>query len=299
MKRGSRDVDRTNDAVTRQIVAMGANEFEIGLFKPDGACNGEPPMIPRTWSMQAVLKSIPWLRLQNRNGRNIYVRPRGAHNLSLVDDLTAESIERMKTDGFRPALVVETSPGNFQAWLKHSRRLSKELSTAAARALAQEYKGDLGAADWRHFGRLAGFTNRKEKYKADGLFPFVLLRQANGLPYPEADRFIARIEQQLDHDHQEHERRRLAAPRQEPPGVLRSIDSFRANPTYAGDGTRIDLAYAIYALAHRVPDARIEAAIRSRDLAHKGNEKRQVEYVERTIKKAAAIVDRGSHAVSR
>jgi hypothetical protein len=65
---------------------------------------------------------------------------------------TAESIERMRTEGFRPALVVETSPGNFQAWLKHSRRLSKELSTVAARALAQEFKGDLGAADWRHFG---------------------------------------------------------------------------------------------------------------------------------------------------
>jgi hypothetical protein len=168
-----------------------------------------------------------------------------------------------------------------------------------ARALAQKYNGDLGAADWRHFGRLAGFTNRKGKYKAEGLFPFVRLHQSNGLPYPEAHRFIARIEQQLDHDQQERERRRATAARQEPPGVLRSVENFRANPAYAGDGTRIDLAYAIYALAHGVPDARIEAAIRSRDLTHKGNEKRQVEYVERTMKKAATIVDRGSHAVSR
>jgi len=299
MKRGSTNADRTNEAVTRQIIAMGVNEFEIGLYKPDGPGNGEPPMIPRTWTMQAVLKSIPWLRLQNRNGRNIYVRPRGEHNLSLVDDLTAESIERMKSEGFRPALVVETSPGNFQAWLKHRRRLPKELSTAVARSLAQEFKGDLGAADWRHFGRLAGFTNRKEKYKTEGLFPFVLLRQANGLPYPEADRFIARIERQFDHNRQERKQRRVAAPRQETSGVLRGIDDFRANPTYAGDGTRIDLAYAIYALAHGVPDAEIEAAIRSRNLAHKGNDKRQAEYVERTIKKAATVIDRGSHAVGR
>jgi hypothetical protein len=290
---------RTNDAVTRQVVAMGANEFEVGLYKPDGAGKGETPMIPRTWSMQVVLRSIPWLRLQNRNGRNIYIRPRGEHNLSLVDDLSAESIDRMKTQGFRPALVVETSPANFQAWLKHSRPLSKELSTAAARELAREFGGDLGAADWRHFGRLAGFTNRKEKYETDGLFPFVLLRQANGLPYPEADQFIARIEQQLDHDREAREQRLAAAPRQGPTGPLRTIDSFRANPTYAGDGTRIDLAYAIYALAHGVPDAGIEAAIRSRDLTHKGNEKRQAEYVERTIRKAAALVDRGSLAVGR
>ena len=292
-------MDRTSEAVTRQIVAMGTGEFEIGLYKPDGPGNGEPPMIPRIWTMQAVVKSIPWLRLQNRNGRNIYIRPRGEHNLSLIDDLTAESIERMKREGFRPALVVETSPGNFQAWLKHSRRLPKELSTAVARSLAQEFKGDLGAADWRHFGRLAGFTNRKEKYKAEGLFPFVLLRQANGLPYPEAERFIAGIERQFDRDRQERERRRATAPRSEPPGILRNIDSLRANPTYAGDGTRIDLAYSIYALAHGVPDSEIEFAIRSRDLTHKGNEKRQADYIERTIRKAANVVDRGSHAFGR
>jgi hypothetical protein len=292
-------VDRTNEAVTRQLVAMGAGEFEIGLYKPEGAGNSEPPMIPRTWDMQAVLKSIPWLRLQNRNGRNIYIRPRGEHNLSLIDDLTAESVERMKAEGFHPALVVETSPGNFQAWLKHSRILSRELSTAAARALAKDFGGDLGAADWRHFGRLAGFTNRKEKYKADGLFPFVMLRQANGLPYPEADRFVAQIERQLDRDRQERERRRAAMSRERCSGALRGIDSFRTNPTYAGDGTRIDLAYAIYALAHGVPDAQIEAAIHSRDLTHKGNEKRQAQYVDRTTRKAATIVDRGSRALAR
>jgi hypothetical protein len=292
-------VDKTNKAVTRQIVAMGSNVFEIGLYKPEGAGNSQPPMIPRAWDMQGVLKSIPWLRLQNCNGRNIYIRPRGEHNLSLIDDLTAASIERMKAEGFHPALVVETSPGNFQAWLKHSRRLSKELGTAAARALAQEYEGDLGAADWRHFGRLARFTNRKEKYKANGLFPFVMLRQANGLPYPEPDRFIAHVEQQLEHDRQERERRRNTVAHEGASGALQGIDSFRANATYAGDGTRIDLAYAIYALAHGVGNAQIEGAIRSRDLTHKGNEKRQAEYVERTIRKAAAIVDRGSRALAR
>src|ERR1017187_2245642 len=218
VKRRSQDVDRTNEAVTRQIVTMGGDVFEIGLYKPEGAGNSEPPMIPRTWDMPAVLKAIPWLRLQNRNGRNIYIRPRGEHNLSLIDDLTAASIERMKAEGFHPALVVETSPGNFQAWLKHSRCLSRELSTAAARALAKDFRGDLGAADWRHFGRLAGFTNRKEKYKADSLFPFVMLRQANGLPYPEADRFIAQIEQQLERDRRERGCRRTTEAPQGAPG---------------------------------------------------------------------------------
>ena len=63
-------------------------------------------------------------------------------------------------------------------------------------------------------------------------------------------------------------------------------DVFRADPRYGGDGTRIDLAYAIYALAPGVPESQVEAAIRSRDLSHKGGERRQADYVERTIRKA-------------
>jgi hypothetical protein len=42
------------------------------------------------------------------------------------------------------------------------------------------------AADWRHFGRLAGFTNRKRAYRnaETGLHPFVKLIEASGTMYP-------------------------------------------------------------------------------------------------------------------
>ena len=73
---------------------------------------------------------------------------------------------------------------------------------------------------------------------------------------------------------------------------LKSIDAFRGDPRYGGDGTRIDLAYAIYAIAHGHTEAEVEAAIRSRDLSHKGSERRQQDYVERTIKKALAATER-------
>jgi hypothetical protein len=53
--------------------------------------------------------------------------------------------------------------------------------------------------------------------------------------------------------------------------LLKSIESFRSNPGYGGDGTRIDLAYAIYALSRGVPE--VEAIIGSRDLSHKGGRK--------------------------
>ena len=70
------------------------------------------------------------------------------------------------------------------------------MSTAAARALAEKFGGDRGAADWRHFGRLAGFTNRKAKYldASTGLYPFVRLIEAGGGVYPEAEPISGRRE---------------------------------------------------------------------------------------------------------
>ena len=286
--------NKTVQAVERQVEAMGAELFEVGLFKPDAA-EGEAVMVPRVWDRDSLARSIPWLRHQNRDGRNIYIRPKGEHHLSLIDDLTKDAIACMKLAGFSPAVVVETSPGNFQAWVKHPEKLNKEMGTAAARALAQRFGGDTGAADWRHFGRLGGFTNRKEKYRdaTTGLHPFVRLVEAAGLVYPEAKRFLAEVRQGIDNRHrEERERRAVRESRSPSNSAMKSIDVFRADPRYGGDGTRIDLAYAVYAIAHGQTEAEVEAAIRSRDLTHKGTERRQQDYVERTIKKALAATER-------
>jgi hypothetical protein len=62
---------------------------------------------------------------------NIYIRPKGEHALSLVDDLTFQALERMKHSGFTPALIVETSPDNFQRIDSHyvtSLLLAKKIS---------------------------------------------------------------------------------------------------------------------------------------------------------------------------
>ena len=286
--------NKTVQAVERQVEAMGAELFEVGLFKPDAA-EGEAVMVPRVWDRDSLARSIPWLRHQNRDGRNIYIRPKGEHHLSLIDDLTKDAIACMKLAGFSPAVVVETSPGNFQAWMKHPEKLNKEMGTAAARALAQRFGGDTGAADWRHFGRLGGFTNRKEKYRdaTTGLHPFVRLVEAAGFVYPEAKRFLADVRQGIDSRHREERERRAVRQFRSPSiSAMKSIDVFRADPRYGGDGTRIDLAYAVYAIAHGQAEAEVEAAIRSRDLTHKGTERRQQDYVERTIKKALAATER-------
>jgi hypothetical protein len=284
--------DRTAIAVMQQVAAMGSELFEVGLFKPDAELT-ESVMIPRVWDTDQVIKSVPWLRHQNCEGRNIYIRPRGEHDLSMVDDLTTAAVSAMKQAGFNPAVIVETSRGNYQVWLKHSERLNKEASTAAARALAEKFGGDRGAADWRHFGRLAGFTNRKAKHfdARTGLYPFVRLVEAGGGIYPDAERFLAGVKSGVELRPAERTQRAKAETIRSQD--LKSIGVFRADGRYGGDGTRVDLAYAVYALSHGASAAEVEVAIRSRDLSHKGNERRQNDYVERTIKKALATIDRG------
>ena len=285
--------EKTSEAVRQQIEAMGCEVFEVGLFNPVAV--GEPIMLPRTWDRRTLLHSVPWMRMQNRNGRNIYVRPKGEHNLTMVDDLTADAITAMKGEGFSPALVVRTSPGNHQAWLKHPRQLDRELGTAVARALADRFGGDRGAADWRHFGRLAGFANRKRRHcdSVTGLYPFVLLLEAGGHVYPEAERFLTDISTELERKHQERRRfqERASPQSSKTPAQLKNIDAFRSDARYGGDGNRIDLAYAIYAFAHGIGIAEVSASVRSRDLSHKGNERRQDDYVERTIKKALDAIE--------
>jgi hypothetical protein len=224
----------------------------------------------------------------------------------LIDDLTPDAVRVMKQDGFTPSLVVETSPQNLQAWVNHGQVLPRNLSTLAARALAQRFGGDPGAADWRHFGRLSGFTNRKPKHQGpDGLFPFVHLIDARGVVYPKAGELISALGDQMARDAGEGSRRRKELESVGvigPNGADLTIDDFRQSPRYAGDGNRIDLAYAIYALSHGATHREVARTIASRDLSKKGSEQRQQEYISRTLEKAqsnVADLTRGYSAKTR
>ena len=139
---------------------------------------------------------------------------------------------------------------------------------------------------------MVGLTNRKFQHRdsATGLYPFVKLIEADGVVYPQSERFVAGVQAAITDRKHAKERMLVArAPSVNARGApLKSIESFRADPRYGADGTRIDLAFAVYALSRGVSPADVDSAIRSRDLSHKGSERRQQDYVARTIQKAFA-----------
>lgn len=181
----------TLKAVEQQIAAMGCERFEIGVREPLLA-----RMILRQWSPEELLTNLPWLKHENANGSDIYIVPDEPSALVLLDDLTLGKVQELEGEGLTPCCVTETSPMNYQAWLKLADHpLDPKVLTIAAKYLAENFDGDPASATWKHFGRLAGFTNRKPKHvNEDGFSPFVRLWSAPGGVAPEGLKWVQEAE---------------------------------------------------------------------------------------------------------
>ncbi len=283
-------MDATSTAIRTQMAALGGGPFEVGVLHPDSG------MQLRTWEAADVLKSVSWMKAKNAEGAAIFSRPAGEHGFSLIDDVKPDVLPRLKGEGFQPCLVVETSPNNYQTWLNHGRVLPKEASSAVARALAEKFGGDLGSADWRHFGRLAGFTNQKEKHRMpNGLFPFVRIVESHPFAYPQAETFVGQVEQAMERAALAQARAMAVSrtPRDRIEPATKGIADFHADARYGGDLNRADLAYTIYALGRGVPEADIRNALTARDLSTKGGPSRIEDYMRRPIAKAVEHLKRG------
>ena len=267
----------------RQLAAMGCPRFDLGVLRAQGMM-----LLHESLTASQIRARFAWLRQENACGAHIFARPHGLSRLTLVDDLSDSALNSMKRAGFTPTLVVETSPGNFQAWLKHSRVFSsRESGTVAARELAARFGGDRSSADWRHFGRLAGFINQKPNRRLpNGLQPVVLLRESWGAEFAEACRFQVEVDRMVERARL----RRLAGLRvcsSSDRHATRTLADFHQHPRYRGDLHRADMAWASYAARHGVSATEITAAIcGARDLSKKGGMRRQFAYAERTAAKA-------------
>ncbi|MDR3203681.1 MAG: RepB family DNA primase [Deltaproteobacteria bacterium] len=130
-----------------------------------------------------IINLIPYLAFNNFNGKDIYISQANGIDraLILVDDLNRLKIKEMVSQGVEPACVIETSPNNFQVWVSLGpEHLSKDERKIIARLLAQQFLGDRASVDANHYGRLAGFTNRKDKYYTKTGYPFVRCWEATG-----------------------------------------------------------------------------------------------------------------------
>jgi hypothetical protein len=208
--------DPTKTAMLRQLKAMGLETFEVSLIY-----EGEKEKVHNrnfTATPKDLVEKLPRLKLDNKRGANVYIRgPRNVdHGLILLDDIDGRTPEKMAAVGIKPAVVVETSPDNFQAWVKLSKAQPAELRLEIARVLQQRFGGDPGGVGAHQAGRIAGFSNQKRKHKqANGLHPFGKLISGWGKPIePAAEQEILR-EAELALEKKREERSERASPHKE------------------------------------------------------------------------------------
>jgi hypothetical protein len=166
-------------AVRRQIAAMPHDLYLIRLIHYP---TRRPFPGERLWTAAQLTHpaTLRFLRVRNREGCDVYVQPYGedrnpGYVLVDLDHCCPKIIEAMRADGLAPCVVLQTSPGNLQAWLHVSTTpLESEVATSIGKQLARRYGGDLASIDWRHLGRLAGFTNQKpQRRNGLGYAPWV------------------------------------------------------------------------------------------------------------------------------
>ncbi len=238
--RASAPLDRTTAAVRRQLAAMGCDRYAIGVRDPARG------MLTREGSAAEIVEGIGWLKAMNAQGNDISVRPVGSNGLVLVDDLSARALKELNRDGLTPAAVTETSPDTYQAWVRVSDGpLLPDIATEAAREVAARYGGDPKSADWRQYGRLAGFTNQQPEHtREDGQQPYVRLREARGGDAPAAARDVLGKAQERFEG-------RLQVPISEPSLPPRREDNGERARSFLGEEYRERAAR----LSARYPDA--------------------------------------------
>lgn len=105
-------MDRTTEAASRQIAAMGCEVFEIGLL-PESA-DTERSMLPLLLDGDALLRSLRCLRYESRSGRKIYNHPNGGAQFESCRRLSREAVVSMKKAGSTPQLESRHLPATIR-----------------------------------------------------------------------------------------------------------------------------------------------------------------------------------------
>jgi hypothetical protein len=148
------------------FASVGATHFDVTFLDIDGAKRGFRPL-QSTWQVKHSLPLIFPGLAERQN--SLVVRPHSqTTTLIQLDDLDAESLERLKDSAF---LTLQTSPGNHQAWVAVS---GLDAPKDFARRLRKGAQADLTASGAT---RVAGTLNFKRKYAPE--FPMVAIEEAH------------------------------------------------------------------------------------------------------------------------
>lgn len=157
-------------AMLDAFASVGVRFFDVTMTDIEGEKTGFQTSRPVDHLRRAIGKAIG-AAIELR--QNYIIRPR-ANSVTLIqlDDLDTAKAERVAAHAF---MVLETSPGNFQAWLAVS---DAPADNEAARDLARRLRKGAGA-DLTASGatRISGSLNFKTKYAPN--FPLVELSQVN------------------------------------------------------------------------------------------------------------------------
>jgi hypothetical protein len=174
----------TMQAVGRQLAAMPHDLYLVRLIhgQTRRAFPGE-----RLWNAAQLTypATLRFLRARNREGCDVYIQPYAADRnpgyiLVDLDHNGPAILQAMRNHGHEPCVVLQTSPGNLQAWVRVSAApIEPAIASFVGKHLAHAYGGDLASTDWRHLGRLAGFTNKKpQRRDGCGYSPWVKVLHA-------------------------------------------------------------------------------------------------------------------------
>jgi hypothetical protein len=164
---------------------------------------GQRGDIEEFYTADQVRKKLTMLSRKNLEGYDIYVRPMTAQYMYvMIDDLSAENVAKMKADGLTPNGVWTTSQDNFQVLFRLPRtapayygdpipEAETEAGNALVRRLTAEYGGDAKNLGIKKAFRLAGFANKKPERNSE--FCRIVATE-NGVCLP----LLSRLEQERD-----------------------------------------------------------------------------------------------------
>ena len=168
--------------------AVGAERYRVTSIrmKPDGDkmtfILDKKDGITKGFTPQQIEQRTPEMQRLQKRGENIYYTPLSdnKHHI-LIDDMSWEKLEMLLQDGYKPAVVLESSPGNYQAIItvpKLGTMHDKDVGNRLSDALNREY-GDPKLSGAIHPHRAPGYENRKPKHlREDGSYPQVRLLKA-------------------------------------------------------------------------------------------------------------------------